>query len=74
MFGIKLRPDKLKWMQTMLNEIRLYNAQERARKQKEDELNEWAMIIGACSFVLFIMFIGGYELFQFCQTGNRCGR
>ena len=55
-------------------EIRLYNAQERARKQKEDELNEWAMIIGACSFVLFIMFIGGYELFQFCQTGNRCGR
>ena len=55
-------------------EIRLYNAQERARKQKEAELNEWAMIIGACSFVLFIMFIGGYELMQFCQTGNRCGR
>jgi hypothetical protein len=55
-------------------EIRLFNAQERKRKEKEAELNEWAMIIGACSFVLFIMFIGGYELMQFCQTGNRCGR
>jgi hypothetical protein len=55
-------------------EIRLYNANERARKQKEAELNEWAMIIGACSFVLFLLFIGGYELMEFCQTGNRCGR
>jgi hypothetical protein len=55
-------------------EIRLFNAQERKRKEKEAELNEWAMIIGACSFVLFILFIGGYELMQFCQTGNRCGR
>ena len=56
------------------NDLRLYNAQERARKQKEAELNEWAVIIGAVSFILFIMFIGGYELHQFCQTGNRCGR
>ena len=55
-------------------EIRLFNAKERKRKEKEAEINEWAMIIGACSFVLFIMFIGGYELMQFCQTGNRCGR
>ena len=56
------------------NDLRMFNDQERKRKQKEEELNEWAMIIGACSFVLFIMFIGGYELMQFCQTGNRCGR
>ena len=56
------------------NDLRLYNAQERARKQKEAELNEWAVIISACAFVLFIMFVGGYELHQFCQTGNRCGR
>ena len=56
------------------NDLRLYNAQERARKQKEAELNEWAVIISACAFVLFIMFVGGYELIQFCQTGNRCGR
>ena len=55
-------------------EIRLFNAQERARKQKEEELNEWAMILGGAAFVLFILFIGGYELMEFCQTGNRCGR
>lgn len=54
-------------------EIRLFNAQERARKKKEEELNEWAMIIGGVGFVLFLMFIGGYELMQYCQTGNRCG-
>ena len=47
---------------------------ERKRKEKEAELNEWAIILSVCSFVLFIMFIGGYELMQFCQTGNRCGR
>ena len=56
------------------NELRLFNAQERKRKQKEEELNEWAMILGGAAFVLFIMFIGGYELMQYCQTGNRCGR
>jgi len=52
-------------------EIRLYNAQERARKQKEAELNEWAIIIGACSFVLLVLFIGGYELMDYCQT-HKC--
>ena len=55
-------------------EIRLFNAQERKRKEKEAEINEWAVIIGSCSFILFILFIGGYELMEFCQTGNRCGR
>ena len=56
------------------NEVRLFNAQERKRKEKEQELNEWAMILGGSAFVLFLLFIGGYELMQFCQTGNRCGR
>ena len=56
------------------NDLRMFNDQERKRKQKEAELNEWAIILGASAFVLFIMFIGGYELMQFCQTGNRCGR
>ena len=55
-------------------EIRLFNAQERKRKEKEAEINEWAVIIGSCTFILFILFIGGYELMQFCETGNRCGR
>jgi hypothetical protein len=56
------------------NDIRMLNDEERKRKQKEAELNEWAVILGASAFILFIMFIGGYELHQFCQTGNRCGR
>ena len=56
------------------NDLRMFNAEERKRKQKEEELNEWAMILGGSAFVLFILFIGGYELMQFCQTGNRCGR
>jgi hypothetical protein len=55
-------------------EIRLFNANERQRKQKEAEMNELAVILGSCAFVLFLLFIGGYELLEFCQTGNRCGR
>ena len=56
------------------NDIRMFNDQERKRKQKEAELNELAVILSVSAFVLFIMFIGVYELMQFCQTGNRCGR
>ena len=56
------------------NDVRLFNAQERARKQREEELNEWAIILSVCGLILFAMFVGGYELMQYCQTGNRCGR
>ena len=55
------------------NELRLFNAQERKRKQKEEEMNEWAMIIGGIAFVLFLLFIGVYEMMDYCAT-NRCGR
>ena len=54
-------------------EIRLFNAQERARKQKEQELNEWAAIIGGIAFVLFVLFVGVNELMDFCQTSQQCG-
>lgn len=56
------------------NEIRLLNAQRRARKKKQEDLNELAVVIGATAFILFIFFIGLYELAQFCQTDLRCGR
>lgn len=56
------------------NELRLFNDQERKRKRKEEEMQEWAVIIGATAFVLFIMFIGVYELMDYCATANRCGR
>ena len=56
------------------HELRMFNDQERKRKQKEEELNEWAIIIGVVSFTVFLFGIGTYELIEFCQTGNRCGR
>ena len=55
-------------------ETRLFNANERKRKQKEEELNEWGMIIGAVAFIVFIFCIGTYELMEWCQTSARCGR
>jgi hypothetical protein len=54
-------------------EIRLFNAQERKRKQKEEELNEWAMILGGIAFVLFLMFVGVNEMLDYCAT-HRCGK
>jgi len=56
------------------NDLRMFNDQERKRKQKEAELNELAIILGSTAFVLFLLVIGGYELMQYCQIGNRCGR
>ena len=43
-------------------------------EEKEEELNEWGMIIGAVAFVIFIFGIGTYELIEWCQTSARCGR
>jgi hypothetical protein len=47
---------------------------EKAAKAKEDEMNELAMIIGGSFFVLFLVFVGIYELMDFCETTKRCGR
>ena len=47
---------------------------EKAAKQKEQEMNELAIIIGGCAFVLFLVGIGIYELMEFCNTTHRCGR
>ena len=55
------------------NDIRLFNAEERKRKQKEEEMNEWAVIIGVSGFILFLLFVGGYEMMLYCEA-NRCGR
>ena len=70
----KIKTRQAEMDQDDAQEIRLHNAQERQRKQREAELNEWAIIIGTSAFILFLLFIGGYELMQYCQTGNRCGR
>ena len=55
-------------------ELRALERAEKKAKQKEDEMNELAVIIGGCAFVLFLVFIGIYELMEFCNTTRRCGR
>ena len=55
-------------------EMAALKAEEKKAKQKEEEMQEWAIAIGAIAFLLFLLFIGIYEMVQFCSTTNRCGR
>ena len=55
-------------------ELRSLERAEKKAKEKEAEMNELAVIIGGCAFVLFLVFIGIYELMEFCNTTRRCGR
>jgi len=55
-------------------EMSALKAADKKAKQKEQEMNELAMIISGCAFVLFLFFVGVYELVEFCQTTHRCGR
>jgi len=69
---IKARQDQMD-----LDDARELNALKRAEKkakQKEQEMNELAIIIGGVAFVLFLVAIGIYELMDFCETTKRCGR
>ena len=55
-------------------ELRALERAEKKAKEKEAEMNELAIIIGGCAFVLFLVAIGIYELMEFCATTGRCGR
>jgi hypothetical protein len=55
-------------------ELRALQKAEKKAKQKEQEMNELAIIIGGSFFVLFLVFVGIYELMEFCDTTKRCGR
>jgi hypothetical protein len=55
-------------------ELRSLERAEKKAKEKEAEMNELAIIIGGCAFVLFLVAIGIYELMEFCDTTRRCGR
>jgi hypothetical protein len=55
-------------------ELRALERADKKAKEKEAELNELAVIIGGCAFVLFLVAIGIYELMEFCATTRRCGR
>jgi len=68
---------KARQAQMDLDDARELSALKRAEKkakQKEQEMNELAMIIGGCFFVLFLVFVGVNELMNFCATTQRCGR
>ena len=55
-------------------ELRALQKAEKKSKEKEQEMNELAIIIGGTFFVLFMVFVGIYELMDFCETTKRCGR
>lgn len=55
-------------------EISALKAEEKRLKKKKQEETEMALLIGGIAFVLFLTFIGIYELMDFCQTTRRCGR
>jgi len=55
-------------------ELRALERAEKKAKEKEQEMNELAIIIGGVAFVLFLVFVGINELMDFCETTKRCGR
>ena len=55
-------------------ELRALERADKKAKEKEDEMNELAIIIGGCAFVVFLVAIGIYELMEFCAATRRCGR
>jgi hypothetical protein len=55
-------------------ELRSLAKAEKKAKEEEEEMQELAIIIGGVAFVCLLVFIGIYELMDFCQTTKRCGR
>ena len=54
-------------------EMAALKAADKKAKQKEEEMQEWAMIIGGTAFVILLVFIGINEMMELCK-GARCGR
>ena len=54
-------------------EMAALRAEEKKAKERDEELQEWAIIIGGIVFVLFLVFIGINELMNLCPKGG-CGR
>ena len=54
-------------------EVAALRAADKKAKEREEEMQEWAIIIGGIVFVLFLVFIGINELMSLCPKGG-CGR
>ena len=54
-------------------EMAALRAEEKKAKERDEEMQEWAIIIGGIVFVLFLVFIGINELMNLCPKGG-CGR
>jgi hypothetical protein len=54
-------------------EVAALRAAEKKAREKEEEMQEWAIIIGGIAFVLLLVFIGINELINLCPKGG-CGR
>ena len=54
-------------------EMAALRAADKKAKEKEEEMEEWAIIIGGIAFVLLLVFIGINELMSLCPKGG-CGR
>lgn len=55
-------------------EIAAMKAAEKKQKEKDAEMQEWAIAIAAIAFLLFLVFVGIYEMMDYCQTTKSCGR
>lgn len=55
-------------------EIAAMKAAEKKQKEKDAEMQEWAVAIAAIAFLLFLVFVGVYEMMDYCQTTKACGR
>jgi len=54
-------------------EVAALKAADKKAREREEEMQEWAIIIGGIVFVLFLVFIGINELMNLCPKGG-CGR
>jgi hypothetical protein len=55
-------------------EISALRYAEKKAKEKEQEQLEIGLALGGLFFLAFLVFVGIYELMEFCETTRRCGR
>ena len=55
-------------------EIAALKYAEKKAKEKEQEQLEIGLALGALFLLGFLVFVGIYELMEFCETTRRCGR